>query len=122
MTRSRNAINRTTPNGCLQIFFRWNKEYSEAYITEWIFALLFLSFLESDFVLLWYKTLHSEVVWTEENTDKSESTLFAALLITVHKVLWCQNTLKVCLNMQAKQGQSFHLVCILSEWGKGFFA
>ena len=46
----------------------------------------FLSFLENDFALLWYKTLHSESVWTEENAGKAEFTLFAAWLITLHKV------------------------------------
>ena len=33
------------------------------------------------FSLLWYKTLHSEVVWTEENAGKSEFTIFATWLI-----------------------------------------
>ena len=32
-------------------------------VTESSFAPSFLSFLESDFALLWYKTLHSEVAW-----------------------------------------------------------
>ena len=73
-------------------------------------------FLESDFVLLWYKTLHSEVAWTGENAGKSEFTLLAAWLIILHKVLWCQNTTKIHINKQAKQGQSFHLVCVPSEW------
>ena len=36
------------------------------------FAPSFLSFLESDFALLWYKTLQIEVAWTEENAGKSE--------------------------------------------------
>ena len=82
-------------------------------VTERTFAPLFLGFLESDFALLWYKTLHSEVAWTEENE---------AWLITLHKVLWCQNTIKISINKQAKQGQSFHLVCVLSGWGKIFLA
>ena len=56
-------------------------------VTEWTFASSFLSFLESDFALLWYKTLHSEVAWTEENAGKSEVTLFAAWLINLHIVL-----------------------------------
>ena len=51
-------------------------------------------FLESNFVLLWYETLQSEVAWTEENAGKSEFTIFAAWLITLHKVLWCQNAAK----------------------------
>ena len=34
-----------------------------------------LRFLESDFALLWYKILYSEVAWTEENAGKSEFTL-----------------------------------------------
>ena len=56
-------------------------------VTERTSAPLFLSYLESDFVLLWYETLHSDVVWTEEKAGKSEFTLFAAWLITLHKVL-----------------------------------
>ena len=66
----------------------------------------FLGFLESDFALLRYKTLYSEVAWTEENAGKSEFTLFASWLITLHKVLWCQNTIKISINKQEKQGQS----------------
>ena len=49
------------------------------------FVPLLLGFLESDFALLWYKTLHNEVAWTEENASKSEFTL-AAWLITLHRV------------------------------------
>ena len=56
-------------------------------VTERSFVPSFLSFLESDFALLWYKTLHSEVAWTEENAGKSKFTLFAAWLITLHRVL-----------------------------------
>ena len=56
-------------------------------VTERTFAPSFLSFLESDFALLWYETLPSEVARTEENAGKSEFTLFAAWLITLHKVL-----------------------------------
>ena len=41
-------------------------------------------FLESDFVLLGYESLHSEVARTEENDGKSEFTLFASWLITLH--------------------------------------
>ena len=52
-----------------------------------LFGPSFLIFLESDFALLWCETLHSEVAWTEENAGKSEFTLFAAWLITLHKVL-----------------------------------
>ena len=57
------------------------------YVTERAFAPSFLIFLESDFVLLWYETLHSEVTWTQENAGKSEFTLFATWLITLNKVL-----------------------------------
>ena len=56
-------------------------------VTEQTFAPSFLSFLESDFALLWYEALHSEVAWTEQNADKSKFTLFSAWLITLHKVL-----------------------------------
>ena len=55
-------------------------------VTERTFDPLFMRFLESDFALLWHKTLHSEVAWTEENAWKSEFTLFAAWLITLHNV------------------------------------
>ena len=41
-------------------------------VTERSFVPSFLSFLESDFALLWYKTLQIEVAWTEENAGKSE--------------------------------------------------
>ena len=44
-------------------------------VTERSFSPLSLSFLESDFALLWYKTLYSEVAWTEENAGKSEFAL-----------------------------------------------
>ena len=80
--------------------FTWSR-----YVTEWTFAPSFLSFLESNFALLWYKTLHSEVVWTKENAGKSELRLFADWLITLHKVLWCQNTIKISINKHAKQRQ-----------------
>ena len=73
-------------------------------VTERSFVPSFLSFLESDFALLWYKTLHSEVAWTEENAGKSGFTLFAAWLITLHRVLWCQNTIKISITKRAKQG------------------
>ena len=56
-------------------------------VTKRTFTPLFLGFLKSDFALLWYKTLYSEVAWTEENAGKSELTLLAAWLITLHKVL-----------------------------------
>ena len=56
-------------------------------VTERYFAPSLLGFLDSDFALLWYKTLHSEVAWTEENAGKSGFTLFAAWLITLHRVL-----------------------------------
>ena len=87
---------------------------------KWTFAPSFLSFLENDFALLWYKTLHSEVVWTKENAGKSGFTLFAAWLITLPKVLWYQNTKKNCINEQAKQGRSF-TSCAFSQNGEWRF-
>ena len=103
----------------------WIKILESTY--EWIchragFHSLVPDFSESDFVLLWYETLHSEVAWTEENAGKSEFTLFTAWLITLHKVFWCQNTTKIHIKKQAKLGQSFHLVYVPSEWGKVFLA
>ena len=78
------------------------------------------SFLESDFALLWYKAFHSDVAWTEENTGKSEFTLFVTWLITLHRAVWCQNTIKISITKWAKQELSFHLVCVPSEWRKPF--
>ena len=72
------------------------------------------------FALLWYKTLYSEVVWTKENAGKSGFTLFAAWLITLPKVLWYQNTKKICINEQAKQGRSF-TSCSFSQNGEWRF-
>ena len=91
---------------------RWNLQD----VAERSFAPSFLSFLESDFVLLWCKTLHSEVAWTEENTGKSEFTLFATWLIILPRVLWCQNTIKISLTKRAKQQFFFHLVWVPSEF------
>ena len=91
-------------------------------VTERTFDTSCLSFLENNFALLWYKTLHSEVAWTEENAGKSEFILFAAWCITLYKVPWCQNTIKIRMNKQTKQGHSFHFVCVPLEWEKAFFA
>ena len=78
------------------------------------------SFLESHFTLLWYKTLHSEVPWTEENTGKSEFTLFVTWLIALHTAVLCQNTIQISITKWAKQELSFHLVCVPSELRKAF--
>ena len=52
--------------------------------------------------LLWYKTLHSEVFWTEVNSGNSKFTLFAAWLTFLHNVLLYQNTIKIRINGEAK--------------------
>ena len=89
-------------------------------VTERSIASSLLGCLESHFALLWYKILHNEVAWTEENAGKPELTLFSAWLITLHRILRFQNTIKIRINKQAKQGQSFQLVCISLEWVKAF--
>ena len=89
--RNPGAILLATTFLCISPFLCWKTYYTvilpEVDMSEWTFAPSFLSFLESNFALLWYKTLHSEVVWTEQNAGKSEFTLFADWLITLHKVL-----------------------------------
>ena len=75
------------PSFCIFQVFHLKTETLETGVTERSFAPSFLSFLESDFAILWYKTLHTEVAWTEENAGKSKFTLFAAWLITLHRVL-----------------------------------
>ena len=72
-------------------------------VTERSFAPSFLSFLESHFAVLYYKTLRSKEAWNEENVGKSEFTLFAAWPVTLHRVLWCQNTIKISITKRAKQ-------------------
>lgn len=66
------------------------------------FHSLLAEFSGEQLLLLLYKTHHIEVVWTKENAGNSELTLFAAWLITFHKFLQFQNTVKTCIYEGAK--------------------
>ena len=75
-------------NLCSEVFLSTIKSSRKIHVSLCYradFRPLVPEFSEERFSLLWYKTLHSEVVWTKDNAGKSEFAPSLVWLITYKK-------------------------------------